>query len=419
MTNWALWLGAMLAAVAVVACGDDRNEDPANAAEDSTGGSRSGQDEGSGGSGTRGTASGGSTEVDNPLTDPADGPPAGSPEGNSPIPEEAAPADVSSPDHVVGDGTPESCTSDDVVAAVAAGGIITFDCGPDPVTITMTETAVVKNDSELVVLDGGGLVTLSGGGPRRILYQNTCDRVVGWTSPTCNNQPSPELVVQNITFIDGNARWSPDPGPEGTPAGNHVYAEYTGGEDVFGEEGGGAIYAQGGRLKIVNARFFNNECADLGSDIGGGAVRAFQQYEQQPIYVVNSTFGGAEGLGNRGANGGAIASIGVSWTIINSLFSHNAAVGNGASDGNGGNGGAIYNDGNEMTLRVSGTRIEDNTSGAFGSAIFFVSNNHTGEVFIDDSTIANNTAAEIWEPTYPQISNHDDTPIHVTDSIIE
>ena len=418
MTKWALSCWAMLAASSIVACGDDRSESPADGGDSSTGATGSGGNDTTGGSGTSATGASGSTEVENPLTNPEDGPPAGNPDGDAPIPAEAAP-DVSSPDQVVGDGAAESCTSEEVVAAVAAGGIITFDCGPDPVTITMTETAVVQNDSERVVIDGGGLVTLSGGGARRILYQNTCDRVVGWTSPTCNNQPNPELVVQNITFVDGNARWSPDPSPEGTPASNKVYAEYTGGEDVFGEEGGGAIYAQGGRLKIVNARFFNNECADLGSDIGGGAVRAFQQYEQQPIYVVNSTFGGAADFGNQGANGGAIASIGVSWTLINCLFSYNAAVGNGASDGNGGNGGAVYNDGNEMTLRVLGTRIEHNTSGAFGSAIFFVSNNHTGEVFIENSTITNNTAAEIWEPTYPQISNHDDTPIHVTDSIIE
>ena len=52
-------------------------------------------------------------------------------------------------------------------------------------------------------------------------------------------------------------------------------------------------------------------------------------------------------------------SIGVSWTILNSVFTGNRAIGTGANppkDGKpgGGNGGAIYNDGNEMTLRVEG-----------------------------------------------------------------
>jgi hypothetical protein len=46
---------------------------------------------------------------------------------------------------------------------------------------------------------------------------------------------------------------------------------------------------------------------------------------------VNSTFGGAEGYGNVCANGGGLSSIGVSWTIINSVFSHNEAIGNGGA----------------------------------------------------------------------------------------
>ena len=87
------------------------------------------------------------------------------------MPAEAGPADTSHPTRVIGNGTPASCTSDAVVAAVAAGGIITFDCGPDPVTITMTATAKVRNaNGPRIVLDGGGKVTLSGGGQRRILY---------------------------------------------------------------------------------------------------------------------------------------------------------------------------------------------------------------------------------------------------------
>ena len=46
---------------------------------------------------------------------------------------------------LVGSGTPESCTSDKVVKAVAAGGKVQPNCGPDPVTIRMRETAKVVN----------------------------------------------------------------------------------------------------------------------------------------------------------------------------------------------------------------------------------------------------------------------------------
>ena len=336
--------------------------------------------------------------IDNPLTDPAQGPPAGN-EAGSVIPSEAGTEDVAAPDHVIGDGSPESCTSDKVVEAVAQGGVITFDCGPEPITIMMAATAKVFNDKPDVVLDGAGLVTLSGMGARRILYMNTCDEAQVWTTSHCNNQESPRLTVQNLTFVDGNAKNADE------------------------EPSGGAIFASGGRFKVVNSRFFNNVCADEGPDVGGGALRAFQQFDGLPVFVANSTFGGGEGLGNVCANGGALSSIGVSWTVINSVLSYNRAIGNGgnpamAGTPGGGSGGAIYNDGNTMTLTIMGSLIEHNEVTTHGSAIFFVSNDHSGNIVIQDSTITNNVGGS-WYPTYPQISNHDDTPITVENSVVE
>jgi hypothetical protein len=342
----------------------------------------------------------GGVDVPNPLTNPEDGPPAGNPEGACEIPAEAGLADSSVPDHVVGTGTPESCTGDAFIAAVALGGVITFDCGPDPVTITLDRPAKIFNDADPdVVIDGGGLVTLSGGGRTRILYMNTCDPEQHWTTPMCQNQDHPRLTVQNLTFIDADSR------SEG---------EY---------DGGGAIWVRGGRFRVVNSRFFNNVCADEGPDVGGAGIRVFDQYERSPVYVVNTTFGGEEGFGNTCANGGGISSIGVSWTVINSVLSHNRAIGNGGNPAmpgtpGGGSGGAIYNDGNTMTLSLCGTRIEHNEVVQHGSAIFFVSNDHSGDVRIDRSVITNNIGGS-WYTQYPQISAHDDTTIAVSDSTIE
>ncbi|MBL6448474.1 hypothetical protein JMN32_19330 [Fulvivirga sp. 29W222] len=341
----------------------------------------------------------GTAPIHNPLANPADGPPAGNPGASYVIPNAATPEDVSSPDHKVGNGTPESCTGQVVVDAIAKGGKIVFDCGSEPITITLPETAKIFNDAnDEVVIDGGGLVTLSGGGVRRILYMNTCDQDLHWTTSHCQDQDHPRLTVQNITFADGNSV---------------ADTEYS---------GGGAIWARGGRLKIVNCRFFNNICASTGPDVGGGAIRVFDQFQDQPVYVVNSTFGGAEGYGNSGSNGGAISSIGISWTIINSLFSHNTAVGNGgnpaeAGTPGGGSGGAIYNDGNQMTLSIFGSLIEQNEVNAYGAAIFFVTNNHTGNIVIDESTIRNNKGGS-WYPVYPDISMHSDTDISVSNSEI-
>jgi len=317
---------------------------------------------------------GGSPPPSYPPTDPATGPAAGNPDGKAPVPAGGLAVDVSRPDRVVGTGTPESCTAEAFIAAVAQGGKITFNGGNKPFTITLSRPAKVFNDKPDVVIDGGGLVTLSGGGTTRILYMNTCDPDQVWTTNHCDNQEHPQLTVQNLTFIDGNASNEGNAGERG---------------------GGGAIVASGGRFKVVNCRFFNNACASLGPDVGGGAIRAFQQFQGLPVYVVHSTFGGAEGYGNRGANGGALSSIGVSWSIYNSLFSWNRALGNGgnpatAGTPGGGSGGAIYNDGNTMTLALYGCLLEQNQVNAFGSGIFFVSNNGTGTVHIEDSVLRRN-----------------------------
>jgi predicted outer membrane repeat protein len=256
-----------------------------------------------------------------------------------------------------------------VVAAVAAGGVVTFDCGPTPVTITLTTTAKVRNTNPRLVLDGGGKVTLSGGGVRRILYQNACDQAQGWTTDHCDDQETPSLVVQNLTFADGNS----------TGTG----------------EGGGAVFVRGGQFRVVNSRFVRNRCASTGPDQGGAALRVLDQYRDRPVYVVGSTFGGTAADGGVCSNGGGLSSIGVSWVVLNSLFSHNRAVGTGANPARagtpgGGSGGAFYLDGDRMTLTISGTVIEDNSAAEGGGAIFFVSNDRTGTLSLVSSTLRRN-----------------------------
>jgi hypothetical protein len=341
-----------------------------------------------------------SNNFNTPLANSHDGPAAGNPNGNYLVPSEAEAEDVSNPDHIIGTGTPESCTAEAFIEAVALGGTIVFDCGSEPITIELDEPAKVFNNANPdVVIDGGGLVALSGSGKSRILYMNTCDENQVWTTSHCQDQDHPRLTVQNLIFTDGNST----------------------SETEF--DGGGAIWVRGGRFKAVNCCFFNNVCASEGPDVGGAALRVFSQYNNLPVYITNCTFGGAEGYGNVGSNGGGISSIGVSWTIINSLFSHNQAIGYGANPAQegtpgGGSGGAIYNDGNTMTLTILGTQIDNNEVNAHGSAIFFVSNDHTGNIVIDQSTIQNNIGGS-WYPVYPGISMHSDTDIQVSNSIIE
>ena len=284
--------------------------------------------------------------------------------GNADVPAAARAVDTSRPTRVIGRGTPASCTSDAVVAAVAAGGVVTFDCGPTPVTITLTHTAKVVNSHPDLVLDGGGTVTLSGGGARRILYQNTCDQAQTWTTAHCDDQETPRLVVQNLTL--------------------------SGGDSTAEREGGGALFVRGGQVRIVNSRFVGNRCQATGPDVGGAAVRVLDQYRDRPVSVVGSTF-----TGGVCANGGGISSIGVSWVVLDSVFDHNRAIGHGANPARsgtvgGGSGGAIYLDGNAISLTLSGTRVQDNQAEEGGGAIFFVSNDRTGTLTLTGSTLARN-----------------------------
>jgi len=324
----------------------------------------------------------------------------GNPNGNNPIPEEAREEDITKPDHVIGTGTPESCTSEAFIKAVAQGGTIVFNGGDKPFTITLDRTAKIFNNANPdVVIDGGGLVTLSGGGKHRILYMNTADPNQVWTTDHAQNQDHPRLTVQNITFAQGNSS---------------LEKEY---------DGGGAIWVRGGRFKVVNCKFINNQCAQTGADVGGGAIRVFDQYNDLPVFVVNSTFGGAPGFGNIGSNGGAISSIGVSWRLINCLFSYNEAVGNGGNPAKkgtlgGGSGGAIYNDGNTMTLSLEGTQVLHNKVNAYGSGIFFVTNDHTGDIMLDNAVIKDNLGGS-WYPSLPNISMHSDTKVTVTTTVYE
>ncbi len=300
--------------------------------------------------------------------------------GGVPLPDGLAPIDTSHPDHVVGAGTPASCTSQAVVDAVALGGIITFNCGPGRVTIVMNTTAKVVNTSPIVVLDGGGRVTLSGAGQRRILYMNTCDQAQIWTTSHCQNQDQPQLSIQGLTFTQGNS---------------------TG--DLVEGGGGGAVFVRGGRVSVFDSSFTNNQCDPTGPDLGGGALRVLSQFQGLPVVVSTSTFSG-----NVCSNGAAVSSIGVSWEVYNSVFTGNDAIGGGANPARpgtpgGGSGGAIYLDGNRFTLDLAGSIVHDNTANEGGGAIFFVSNDRTGELRITSSTLERNVSRGFGTAGFPGI----------------
>jgi hypothetical protein len=294
----------------------------------------------------------------------------GNPAGGAFVPVVARAVSTARASHVIGDGKPASCTSAAVVRAVAKGGVITFNCGPRPVTITMTATAKVVNTSRRIVLDGGGLVTLSGAGKRRILYMNTCDPKQKYTTSDCWEQKWPQLIVQNITFKD-------------------AYSAIR--QTKTSSYGGGAIFDEGGQLKVVNSGFFDNRCYRYGPDLGGAAIRALGMWQGSPVYITRDTF-----RGGRCSNGGALSSIDASWDVLNSLFIGNRTTGSGenpqkSGTPGGGSGGAIYTDGDSYNVTIDGTAIRFNSApGGEGGAIFFVVDAGPGVLMIEYSTLHHN-----------------------------
>jgi hypothetical protein len=311
------------------------------------------------------------------------------------------------------------------------------------VTIDMAQTAKVVNTSPSVVLNGGGKVTLNGQGAQRILYMDTCDRKQVWTTPHCQQQATPNLVIENITFQDGDSsgdgqtgggavyafggrltiqnstfvdnRCAPVSGPDvGGGAVAALWQDHSAAVKIAGSHftgnvcdspgaggGGGGVFSAQNRLAISGSTFASNSCAPTGPDVGGAAVRAYVM--NAPVKVTGSTFSD-----NVCSNGGALSSIDASWTVAHSTFTGNQAIGTGANPPakgtpGGGSGGAIYNDGNKMHLSLVDSTLQNNTAKEGGGAIFFVSDNRTGTLSITGSRLVGNPNQGFQTPGLPGI----------------
>jgi len=240
----------------------------------------------------------------------------------------AATAVVLNDPTVLGNGTPGSVTTAQIQAALDSGGHILFDVGQSPTTIELTAELVVDKE---VVIDGAGVVTLSGAGTHRVLLITNPNNLVYTVS------------LQDIGIANG----------------------------ATAAESGAGIYKfsqgpwQAVSLVAVDCWFEDNIAIATDQDGGGGALYA--------IGMDDVVFQNCRFERNEGSNGGAVYSLGSeSVTIVDSLFMDNEATGDGGNPGNGGNGGALGVDGAERQVNVCGTDFIDNRSNAFGGAFFSV-----------------------------------------------
>jgi hypothetical protein len=337
-------------------------------------GSSSGSTSGSSGSSSS-SGSGGSSDAAVPTH-------AGNPDGSctAGVPSAGQPADTSHPTTVIGTGTAASCTFALLQAAVAKGGVITFDCGAAPVAIAVTSTLKLRTDMNTVI-DGSGVITLDGGGAVQILNFNSA-----------NFQANENrLTLQHLSLING--KMTPTMAIPTAPAPC---------SQGFDDGEGGALYMRDGNLTVIDSIFANNQAALLGPDTGGGAI--YLLGSKHGALVVGSTF-----TGNTASNGGGLGGLFAELDVYDTLFSRNKASGHDANNndaskcsvmnngqneiGSGGNGGALYSDGNSVNVVLCGDEIEDNAAGvnAFGGGLFFTSDNMMGTLTIIDTTMKGNT----------------------------
>lgn len=273
----------------------------------------------------------------------------------------------------VGTGTPESCSEAAFDAALAGGGTITFNCG-GPATIVLTTQKVILVNT---VIDGGGLITLSGNDTSRLFFVSG-----GYT-----------FLARHITLTHGR---SPVGGALVESAGAHLHFDDVRLSDSRAEAQGGAVYCFGGTdgtltmtdtvvsgnhagrgsgiyndgcdTAISRSAFLNNTATITAATRLGGGL-----YAAGPVRITHSRFSGNSALDG----GGLFVAAGYTVTVTGSTFANNTA----------GYGGAIENSG---TLTVTASLLDRNTVAGSGGGLW----NLNGSVWMSRSTLSGNSAGE-------------------------
>ncbi len=188
---------------------------------------------------------------------------------------------------VVGSGTPESCTQTAFKTIATTGGTVTFNCGGAH-TIVLTSPL---NVTKTTIIDGGGLITLSGGGTTNVIYND-----------------APLLTLRNLTIRDGFWR---------------MPASITGRDIVDGGAGVRGEYRAS--LTVENSTFLNNRIESLATDIGkavdngGGAI--FNH--TGTLIIRNSVFRGNHA---QNSGGGAVHVLHSNVEVTDTVFENNSST---------------------------------------------------------------------------------------------
>lgn len=218
---------------------------------------------------------------------------------------------------VVGTGTAGSCTETAFDTALAGFGAVTFNCGAAPVTITFTSQKVITGNT---TIDGGGLITLSGGNATRLF--------------SVGNGIS--LSVEDIVLADGYTE-NVNAGAAITGGGSIVtLTRTTVRNNTTTPYGCAAVNMSGGTLNAFDTTFSGNNAGATGGAICGN--------NDSTMHLYNCTLSG-----NSAGGAGAVFSSGT-LTLNNCTVADNTSVGTGA----------VSSFGTGATTTLSNTIVADN-----------------------------------------------------------
>jgi hypothetical protein len=266
---------------------------------------------------------------------------------------------------VVGTGTGASCTESALDACLPGGagftGTVTFNCG-GAATITVTSTKTISADT---TIDGGSLITISGGNSVGVFAVNT----------------GVNFAVQNLTIANGRS----GAGGSGifnngmlTVTNSTFSGNYAGQVWFPGcSSGGGAGIHNGGMLTVTNSTFSGNTVVCGGDGIiysvGTGMVTnsTFSDNYVDGIASGISVSGGTLTVTNSTFSAGGINNGGGTLTVTNTIVA-NSTAGDNCSGG---------------PITDGGHNIDDGTTCGFSTANGSLNNT---DPKLDPAGLANN-----------------------------
>ncbi len=239
-----------------------------------------------------------------------------------------------------------NCTEAGLNAALVGGGNISFNCGANPVTITLTSGKTISVNT---TIDGGGKITLSGGDAHSIFAINTGFR----------------LTLNNITLAHGSSAMGGCVLVQGTlNATQATFRNCTSHTAWIFPGSGGAIFNWGGTVALTNSLVTANS-VDLN---GGGVYLLGGQATFNHVDVLNNT----AWVTYTGSGGGVYVASNTNFVASDSSFTNNSVGWQGQGGGlyvysstallvnvsadynhanNAGDGGGFYAENSQFTLQ--------------------------------------------------------------------